>query len=354
MDNIICCIDVDSNSLHLQQFYLGLVELVKQDKITLNYRFTSSCKNVNVPSSVQKSIAKLNVNDCVVVFDMADSALIQQEYLDSCDFYFKRSFSIKHISQYRGAEKVKPYGLNYLVFPDNVVLFNVMRACNFIRSGEWIKQIIRSLDIYNKLQYSPRLADIQDQPKPDLEPNVLFLARSWDESSDEHLELTIEEKIDRVSINEVRAECVRQLRKEFGSRFTGGLIPTPHAKKYYADCLVSNATLTLKRNYINLVKQHSICVSTTGLHGSIGWKFGEFIALSKAIVSEPLCYEVPGSLKHGENLLVFEHPDKCVEQVGMLMDSADLRRKLMINNHNYYKNFLKPDVLVLNALKQVL
>ena len=59
--------------------------------------------------------------------------------------------------------------------------------------------------------------------------------------------------------------------------------------------------------FLNIVKSSDICIATTGLHKSIGWKFGEYIAASRAIITEPLYYEIPGELKRGSNYLEFRN-----------------------------------------------
>lgn len=46
-----------------------------------------------------------------------------------------------------------------------------------------------------------------------------------------------------------------------------------------------------------MVKESDICITTTGLHRSIGWKFAEYIAASKAIVTEKLNYSPGTELK---------------------------------------------------------
>jgi hypothetical protein len=91
-------------------------------------------------------------------------------------------------------------------------------------------------------------------------------------------------------------------------------------------------------------------VATTGLHGSTGWKFAEYIAFSKAIVSEELNYEVPGKLEHGKNYLAFNSPEDCVNQVRLLFSDHHLRNSIMANNALYYLSFLRPDVLVVNTI----
>lgn len=352
--SIKCKIKIHSNSLHLQQVYLGLSLLASEKKIVLTYDFADSCKNVKVPSSVHTSSIELEVNGKTIIFDMADAPIINEKSLANCELYFKRSFAQSHVLEHNFSHKIKPYGLNYLVYPDNFDWFSLRRAFAFYRSTEWLKQITRNLDINNSIQYSPRISDLQAKPDLNIDPKVLFLARTWDSNSDDYYTLSTAEQSDRFRINEIRAECIRQLRKEFGDRFTGGLAPTPHSKKYFPDCIVDIYGMTSKKNYLQLVKNHNICIATTGLHGSIGWKFAEYVALSRAIVSEKLNYDVPGQLENNKNYLEFTTVDQCVSEVGNLMDTPRIREKLSKENFKYYQNYLKPSKIIWNCLKQAL
>lgn len=109
-----------------------------------------------------------------------------------------------------------------------------------------------------------------------------------------------------------------------------------------------------KSNYIKQLKQHTICIATTGLHGSIGWKLAEYVAFSKAIVTEMLRYKVPGSFDNYKNYLEFTTPEQCVEKVSDLLQNRAARNKMMEHNYSYYNNHLRPDALVLNTINTAL
>jgi hypothetical protein len=102
------------------------------------------------------------------------------------------------------------------------------------------------------------------------------------------------------------------------------------------------------------MKQSSIGIASTGLHGSIGWKFAEYVAAAKAIVSEPLLASIPGAFEKGKNYLEFETVDGCVNSVWRLLEDEDLRYQMMKNNFEYYRSSLEPSQLVLNSLLTVL
>jgi hypothetical protein len=131
--------------------------------------------------------------------------------------------------------------------------------------------------------------------------------------------------------------------KEFGSSFTGGFRHSDYALEHYRHVLVSDARMASKANYLKLLASHPTCIATTGLHGSIGRKFGEYVAFFKAIVSERLGYRVPGDLAEGRNYLGFVTPEEYVEQAVRLFRDSDLRRRMTEANHHYYQEYLGPE-----------
>ena len=92
-------------------------------------------------------------------------------------------------------------------------------------------------------------------------------------------------KIERKTINDNRIELIKTLRKKYGTNFIGGLRESKYSKKYYSDLIVDKQ-FTNKNNYLKIIKTTDICITTTGLEGSFGWKFAEYVAASRAIVSE--------------------------------------------------------------------
>ena len=75
---------------------------------------------------------------------------------------------------------------------------------------------------------------------------------------------------------------------------------------------------------------------------------------SKAIVTEPLMYRVPGCFAPERNYLEFSTPESRVECVTRLFKDYQLRCQLMINNFRYYHSYVRPDFLVLNTLARAI
>jgi hypothetical protein len=155
---------------------------------------------------------------------------------------------------------------------------------------------------------------------------------------------------ERDFMNNTRAQCIRLLKKEFGVHFLGGFAHSVYSNDRFRDCLLPDNKLSQKKNYMELLREFPICIATTGLHGSIGWKLAEYVSYSKAIVTERLNYQVPGHFQKELNYLDFVSPEDCVESAVRLFHNYNLRCQFMINNYRYYYSYLRPDSLVLNTL----
>jgi hypothetical protein len=170
----------------------------------------------------------------------------------------------------------------------------------------------------------------------------------WDASSSDY---TVE---DRRKVNGLRADCIRAARREFGSRFYGGFAATDFARREYGDCLVPEGEGRQTVEVLQRARDAAVCVTTTGLHGAIGWKMAEYVAASRAIVTSRLTATMPGGFSAGVNYLDFETVDEFIPAVDRLLSDADLRLSMMRANWAYYHACVRPDALVLNTLLTVL
>jgi len=197
-----------------------------------------------------------------------------------------------------------------------------------------------------------RFAQGADHPQDE---TILFLTRTWfpieehPGKSEGQLVREIPRLEEILRMDETRAELIAMLRKEYGKRAVTGLTPTPYARMRWPE-LIASPALTKKTAYLQTMRRAAVCLTTTGLHRSTGWKFGEYVAAAKAIASEPLQYTVPGPFAAGENYLPFESPAQALEQAERLRTDQALRQAMQRRNADYYEAFLRPDRLVFRAL----
>jgi hypothetical protein len=343
-----------SNAEHLSQVYTGFAMLANAGTIKLSQR--AIARRVSDPTrSVPPYRAHNEHLDAVVGpgiklhYDVQDSHDIDADAADEVDFYFKRSFSPQFVAHSHKA-RILPLGLNYAVYLGGIDWPEWERI---VRTRREFKSIVRFIGKTSErfqavLPFIPTVTRMHSAPMPDQAVRILFMVRAWDPA--ELVGLTRQEVEDRLQINETRALCIKMLRHEFGERFTGGFQHTAYARKNFGDLLVGDNRLTTKRNYINILHDHPICVATTGLHGSNGWKLAEYVAFSKAIIGETMNHEVPGDFSNEKNYLEFATPERCVENAVRLCEDSHLRHSIMQNNFRYYNEYLRPDVLIKRTL----
>lgn len=347
-----CELIVNSNVEHLRQIYTGFAMLHRHGFLDLTQtippEFLNNKNDANRWVNYKFFNAKAIINDKIsVLYDTHDWNKIDETILSEVDFYFKRSYDAKFVAGLKDAGKVFPLGLNYQVVGDERDRFQLARTA-FYDGRRKIKAAIKSLH-FGKYGEAEQLNKMQAYPSLAAPPKVLFMARVWDTNLIENK--AAKENVEQ--INESRAECVRRLRKEFGTRFFGGLAHEDYAVKHFQDCLLPDNNLSNKRKYLEILKQFPICVTTVGLNGSNGWKLGEYVAFAKAVITEPLQFAVTGDFAPEKNYLEFDTPDRLIEAATRLIDDESLRVRMMMNNFRYYQSYLKPDALILNTLAVV-
>lgn len=277
-----------------------------------------------------------------IVYDLLDGYIcldVMKKALDSCDFYFKRSFSDakneKLFPESRG--KIYPLGFNY----------HVTHRRNPINESA-LKRYLKPLqgrapDIY----FTPEVFEGKAE-RIEGRPVILFLTRLWEEEPG----LSAEVNAERRRINESRIRIIRTLKEKYGDAFVGGLNDLPVSRKLAPDLIVP-AKYTERRRYVKLLHSCDICIGTMGLHESIGWKTAEYVAAAKAIINEHFHYSVTGDFAEGKNYLAFATAQECIDAVQKLVDDPEMLYEMKCANEEYYQKYLKPEVLVRNSLDTV-
>lgn len=334
------------SSPHLSQIYDGFQKLAKAGVISLSVKPTSGDET--------KPLLVVRINDKhTVVYDTLDGLnwldnVSLQENLSyfknhvKADYYFKRSFNSLVSDNAPEACYVHPLGLNYSFSPEGKFPMSAKESVlHALKSSSLMKRF------YTKLSFSSK--DFEYYPVLPKEKKIVFLARLWNPDDVEAPHLREE----RERINKNRIDCIRACREEFGDRFIGGVQDDVYSRRYAPDFIVP-FSLTRREAFLRVVKESAICVATTGLHDSIGWKFGEYVAASRAIISEPLKYELPGDFIEGENYLSYKDKDELVELLKGLLSDERALLTMMHKNFRYYNDFLRPDMLVLNTLLRII
>lgn len=331
-------------SRHLNQIYNGFALLQKKGIVQLKVKRVSNPPTNPILTVIVNEKYKLiyDVLDGLNWIKGSEKDNLQYFRRIECDFYFKRSYTMDLLRYCSEARKVYPLGLNYS--------FNI--EGNFLKG---VREILIELVRKNPLlsQYYKKTVfheqEFEYYPIKHQNTKILFLARLWNPNNVVSDRL----KIERREINQSRIELIKACRKQFGDSFFGGLHGDDYSRKIAKE-LVIDPKFTRKERFLSLIKQHNICIATTGLHGSIGWKFGEYIAASRAIITEPLRYELPGVFEDVFNYRSYINEKGCVCSIEHLLNNPGEVSAMMERNYNYYNNYVRSDKLVLNTLLALL
>ena len=334
-------------SPHLMQLYAGFFRLEQQGVVELKlkpkkYIFRS---NPVIYATINHQYKVVYDTQDGLSWITASTEENLKHFQDNypVDFYFKRSYDARMQLYKPEGCQVFPLGFNYNVHPDE----NLLHLVDTIKDKfKYIVKTNKPLKfVFNKRFYYAK--DFEYYPiKPEFD-KILFLSRVWDPNGVDVF--SGEERDLRKTINENRIMCLDACKQEFGKRFTGGLWSDYFSERDYKSYTLP-ISQTNKATFIKRVKEHSICIATTGLYNSIGWKMGEYVAAARAIVTEPLNFEVPGPFEKNKNYLEFTNKEELLESIERYLTDKDLLRQTMKNNYHYYNNYLKPDILVLNSL----
>lgn len=336
-------------NFHLMQLYSGFFELQRKGIIDLRIKpvkeTNESLSIITATINKKQKVMYDTLDGLTWIPGDVDTNLSHFQKTYQADFYFKRSFNPRMKDHSPANCQVFPLGLNYNVHPDkNLIRYSGSindKIKYFIKTNKLLKRVSARSFFYEQ--------DFEYYPVKPSRKNVLFLTRLWnpgEAKSQRSVEL-------RTKINTTRVEAINRCRKEFGEDFTGGLFIEKFASKNFPELLMDNS-LTNKASYLNSVRNHAICIATTGLHNSIGWKMGEYVAASRGIVSEPLKFGLPGDFEKEKNYYEFETADELINQINRLRTDESALMQMMADNFHYYNNYVKPENLVLNSLITVL
>ena len=245
--------------------------------------------------------------------------------------------------------KIRPFGLNFACGGKRLaarVLARlgaghasaIARAAFFDRPR--FKEDLNALKQFVTL---PPAAEFEARPDTPVEPLVLFQTRVWE----------AEEVFpdDPAAVNEPRVALVLALRKAFGPRFRGGLVPTEYARRHYPDAVTDLASR--RADYVAMSRSALVGVYTRGLHHSTAFKLPEYLASSKAVVAEPVRNALPTPLEDGRHYLGFETPDECVARCERLLTDNRLAADMRAENWRYYREEAEPGAHVVKILERV-
>jgi hypothetical protein len=298
-----------------------------------------------------------------VLFDLKDSASgLLPRYLSDHDVVFKRTFVPEVIADAIPTEhraKVLPMGP---IFPTRsrhehgLPAFEAARLFHVLRRLT-LPEMVRPRRVLGRLKSESVVPSLEqrrlpfidelEHPPTTAEPFVLFQTRLFD--PDPHGVLP-EVMASKHEVNAQRVALVRQLRRELGPRFLGGVPDTPYARHYCPDAITPLPTE--RSAFLRLVRQTRVAVYTKGLVDSVAFKFGEFFAASRCIIAERPRAVLAHPPVDGVDLVYFDQLDECVARCVELSDDADRAQALAGQARRYYEAWVRPRTAVLEMLER--
>lgn len=312
------------------------------------------------------SIVEVDFGGKIIAYDMADGyqSIHRKDVFDfqleRLHFYFKRSYYPDFHKNMKNSEKVRPLCLNYLCSckgnPYDNYYFSKYSMAEL--KSYAVHQNNKKNNTYDYSIFESNFEEYKNY-------NLLFLTRIWDSSgiSAQGIQATYpyfteseaKEEAEKWKYSldvatENRLEYIKGLKSHFGDKIITGVSNDDFSRKVCPELIVDES-LTRRDNYIRMIKKNYVCLTSEGLHHSIGWKFAEYVAAGKAIITEPLYYEVPYGFSEGVNYLTYNSLSSCIERCEYLLDDVGKIHTMEKANREYYSQHLRPDMLVLDSLK---
>ena len=139
-------------------------------------------------------------------------------------------------------------------------------------------------------QYRNRLPEHDYRPATSDPDFVFFAAWPWTKHPE---------------VNPPRADFIRACQRQTGLRFDGGFVPRRRGNPTELDGLLRPKRYPLQE-YVDLLGRSTVAFNNPAVHGCLGPKLGEFLALGKAIVTLPIERRLPAPLKHGVHVHVVD------------------------------------------------
>lgn len=353
----------DTLGTHLLQIFSGLFLLQQRGQISLRIKrglpitLARPNRQFLVISVAQTKASRDRTR---FLFDLQDSPVLGlPAALDQVDYYVKRSLEPSTLNGLSEAhiKKIIPFGLNYQVVSFPASFFLKAAAGEFVArpynplNKKHNFHVHNLKDIFDSILLGKKnniVSERELSPSASAAANrtVMFQCRLWEPAG-----MAEKNRDDANRVNQSRIALIRALKTELGESFWGGLQNTAYARELAPDLITSLPSV--RREYLARVRDASIVISSVGLLQSNGWKLGEYVALGKCILSEPIATRLPGNFAAGKNYLAYDSAEHCLALVKKLLADEALITRIESDNRDYAQQYLAPEKLVENIINTV-
>jgi hypothetical protein len=319
----------------------GLATLETRNRISLSFEWPATADEAPdalmqlVVTDRESGQTRNVVIDC---YDRADRFAMQA--LESSDIYFKRAFEPEIVAAAcpSWAQKMAPAGLSFGCYSTEAL--RLVGAVVFASLGKesygtrWaISDLLRRTYEAARLWLTfpaPQGPVLRDTDVKDL--NIVFQPRLWPTTPGSGDQFDV--------VNRDRIATVRALKQAFPHERAIGLVHSPTAEAMAPDLLLPEHVRTGK--FHAQLRHARVAVNCVGLSGSIGFKFGEYLAAGTAIVSQPITHEFLAPIVEGVHYVAYRSPDECVDLCRRLMSDGALTSRMRDVNRRYFLDWVDP------------
>lgn len=265
--------------------------------------------------------------------------------INNCDLIFKRAYDPLLENEYKAKvpTKILPLGPNHSCSIDDS---RVLKKIGLSKKKQMLSKAFSEPSkikkaLHNKLrkgsQWTTSFKDETAFPNPPKNDYVFFQVEchTWKSNSLAS------------GLNEFRADLIKKLRAELGSKFVGGMFFRGAINPKFADCLTN--VNPDPANYRKFVENAAVVISSNGFGNSIPWKLTEYMKWGCCIVTErnKHAFRQP-IIENTLNEFVF--PDQCVEICLELLTNVKKRTEQRKLSQKYYDEHIAPERSVLHIL----
>ena len=240
--------------------------------------------------------------------------------LEWCDVYAKRNINTQHLNPL--SCKVIPFGLNWACHSrTSAIALLTAVAATFPRTSKG-----RLREVYRYLA-TPHWRAFEHPPDQPVDSTILFQTRVWEPA----------EAPGDESVNDERIHLLCELRRVFGARVVGGVVPTPFALQHYPNLVTP---LPCRQpQFICSAKKPLIGIYFRGLFGSVAFKMAEYLAASKCIVSQPISNQLDEPISH---LKTYKSTDECISACDFFLSNPREAQEARRASSDYYLRDVSP------------
>lgn len=341
MPRVTLLVDVEQSVYFNSYVFSGTLSLASRGRIAVEVRHVDYGRED--PSERGRPYVELDVawpsgRNTRVFIDMHDRAdLFYPAGFERAGLYFKRSYAPEEVARAGvPANRIVPFGAMF-----NVATF----ACKRLILRAWINRFgltrLHALSLVREAVEYPSYKSLITPPSVNRPNGVLLRTRLWEESEVRGADTA-------AAVNEERIRWIRELKLGLGSRFVGGVLPTPVAERACPELIDRSAGG--RSAYLKDLRNSAISIYTRGLHGSTAWKLPESMAAACAVVGEPLSHILPEPLEDGVHLVHASTPEACVEACHKLLDHQDSLLEIQSNGRSYFDAYMHPEARMARVL----